>query len=169
VTIPRHLRDIVVTEYGIADIRGKCDQDIIKAMLNIADSRFQEELLAEAKKYKKIPEDYQIPEKFRHNTPERLAEILKPYKAQGLFQDFPCGSAFTDVELLLAYSLRVMKAKATGPGAAEIPAIMQTLPTEVPAGLKPFFERMDLSNPTTPEAMQSQKMLMLAFRLAGFC
>ncbi len=169
VTIPRHLRDIVVTEYGIADIRGKCDQDIIKAMLNIADSRFQEELLAEAKKYKKIPEDYQIPEQFRHNTPERLAETLKPYKAQGLFPDFPCGSAFTDVELLLAYSLRAMKAKATGPGAAEIPAIMQSLPTEVPAGLKPFFERMDLVDPKTPEAMQSHKMLMLAFRLAGFC
>ncbi len=169
VTIPRHLRDIVVTEYGIADIRGKCDQDIIKAMLNVADSRFQEELLAEAKKYKKIPEDYQIPEQFRNNTPERLAEILKPYKAQGLFKDFPCGSAFTDVELLLAYALRVMKTKAAGPGAAEIPEIMKTLPAEVPAGLKPFFERMDLSNPTTPEAMQSQKMLMLAFRMAGFC
>jgi len=169
VTIPRHLRDIVVTEYGIADIRGKCDQDIIKAMLNVADSRFQEELLAEAKKYKKIPEDYQIPEQFRNNTPERLAEILKPYKAQGLFKDFPCGSAFTDVELLLAYALRVMKTKAAGPGAAEIPAIMKTLPAEVPAGLKPFFERMELNNPTTPEAMQSQKMLMLAFRMAGFC
>ena len=39
VTIPRHLRDIVVTEYGIADIRGKSDQEIIKAMLNVADSR----------------------------------------------------------------------------------------------------------------------------------
>ena len=27
-TIPRHLRDIIVTEYGIADIRGKSDRDV---------------------------------------------------------------------------------------------------------------------------------------------
>ena len=40
-TIPRHLRDIVVTEYGIADLRGKTDRDVIAAMLGVADSRFQ--------------------------------------------------------------------------------------------------------------------------------
>ena len=32
-TIPRHLRDIFVTEYGIADVRGKSDADVIAAML----------------------------------------------------------------------------------------------------------------------------------------
>src|ERR1700743_3582371 len=40
-TIPRHLRDIFVTEYGIADVRGKSDGDVIAAMLAIADTRFQ--------------------------------------------------------------------------------------------------------------------------------
>src|SRR5262249_4993588 len=48
-TIPRHLRDIVVTEYGIADLRGRTDEECIAALLDIADSRFQEELLAKAK------------------------------------------------------------------------------------------------------------------------
>jgi hypothetical protein len=48
-TIPRHLRDIVVTEYGIADLRGKSDRDVIAAMLGVADSRFQSELLRQAK------------------------------------------------------------------------------------------------------------------------
>ena len=32
-TIPRHLRDIFITEYGIADVRGKSDADVIAAML----------------------------------------------------------------------------------------------------------------------------------------
>ena len=41
-TIPRHLRDIVVTEYGIADLRGRTDAEVIAALLNIADSRFQD-------------------------------------------------------------------------------------------------------------------------------
>ena len=41
-TIPRHLRDIVITEYGIADLRGRTDAEVIAALLNVADSRFQE-------------------------------------------------------------------------------------------------------------------------------
>src|ERR1043165_7076723 len=45
-TISRHLRDIVITEYGIADLRSKTDSAIIKALLDVADSRFQEGLLA---------------------------------------------------------------------------------------------------------------------------
>ena len=32
-TIPRHLRDVFVTEYGVADLRGKSDADVIAAML----------------------------------------------------------------------------------------------------------------------------------------
>jgi acyl-CoA hydrolase len=44
-TIPRHLRDIFVTEYGVADLRGKSDRDCIAAMVAIADSRFQDELI----------------------------------------------------------------------------------------------------------------------------
>ena len=168
VTIPRHLKDIIVTEYGIADLRGKCDQDVIKAMLNIADSRFQAELLAEAKRYKKIPEDYQIPARFRNNTPERLAETLQAFKAQGLFPDFPFGSAFTDIELMIAYALKVLKAKKAGPQAAELPQVMKGLPGEVPESLTPFMERLDLTHPSTPEALESQKTMLLAFRLAGF-
>jgi hypothetical protein len=34
------------------------------------------------------------PERFKNNTPARLAETLKPYKATGLFPDFPFGGPF---------------------------------------------------------------------------
>src|SRR6202044_307706 len=37
-TIPRHLRDIIVTEYGVADLKGKSDADVIAAMLGVTDS-----------------------------------------------------------------------------------------------------------------------------------
>ena len=37
-----HLRDIIVTEDGLADIRGKSDRGVAVAMLGIADSRFQD-------------------------------------------------------------------------------------------------------------------------------
>src|SRR6202023_3280006 len=59
-TIPRHLRDVVVTEYGVADIRGKSDADVIAAMLEVADSRFQRELAREAKDAGKLPKDFEI-------------------------------------------------------------------------------------------------------------
>src|SRR5215469_16818840 len=79
-TIPRHLRDIVVTEYGIADLRGRTDEEIIMALLNVADSRFQEPLLAAARAAGKIRADYRIPETCRDNTPQRLARALAAHR-----------------------------------------------------------------------------------------
>ena len=35
-TIPRHLRDIVVSEYGVADLRGRSDRDVACAMIGRA-------------------------------------------------------------------------------------------------------------------------------------
>ena len=84
-TIPRHLRDIIITEYGIADLRGKSDKDVIAALLNITDSRFQEDLLQRAKQSKKIPAGYQIPDQFRNNYPERIETTLAAYKEKELF------------------------------------------------------------------------------------
>jgi len=168
VTIPRHLRDIVVTEYGIADIRSKTDQEIIKAMLNITDSRFQDELLAEAKKHGKIPEDYEIPEQFRNNTPARLAQALAEAKSQGLFPDFPFGTIFTKEELLIAFALKAMKAKMESKSASEIPEIVKSLPAEIPENLTALFERMGLTQPETPAEKESFMQLMLVLKVAGF-
>src|SRR5207302_3517792 len=47
-TIPRHLRDVVVTEYGIAALRGQTDERVATALIEIADSRFQDRLLHDA-------------------------------------------------------------------------------------------------------------------------
>ncbi len=107
VTIPRHLRDIVVSEYGIADLRGKSDEDVIAAMLAIADSRFQPELLAKAKEAGKIARDYQIPAAQRANRPERIAAALAPFRAQ--LPDYPFGSDFTPVEQRLLLALERLK------------------------------------------------------------
>jgi len=110
-TIPRHLRDMVVTEYGIADLRGKSDREVIAAMLNLADSRFQESLLAEAKRAGKLPRDYEIPALFRNNTPERLRAALAPLQRSGLFPELPFGSDFTPEELKLGRALKYLQAK----------------------------------------------------------
>src|SRR5438270_1420437 len=40
-TIPRHLRDLVITEYGIAELRGRTDEEVIASLPNVGDSRLQ--------------------------------------------------------------------------------------------------------------------------------
>jgi hypothetical protein len=109
-TIPRHLRDVVVTEYGIADLRGKTDRDVIAAMLAIADSRFQDELLRRAKDAGKIEKSFELPAACRDNTPERIARALGPAREQGLLPPFPFGSDFTATEERLMPALELLRA-----------------------------------------------------------
>jgi hypothetical protein len=106
VTIPRHERDIIVSEYGIADLRGRSDEAVVAAMLAIADSRFQPELLRAAKDAGKIAKAYEIPAAFRDNTPERIARALGPLD----LPPFPFGSDFTPVEQRLLFALEELKA-----------------------------------------------------------
>lgn len=159
-TIPRHLRDIYVTEYGIADVRGKCDKDVIAAMLNIADSRFQPELLAKAKQAGKIPKEYQIPEIFTHNTPQRLEATLAPYQKKGLFPPFPCGTDFTQEELVAARCLKAMKVK-TEKKSTIIKALFRALKNPVaPDAYQPFLKRVQLDAPHSMEDKIARVLMM---------
>jgi hypothetical protein len=114
-TIPRHLRDVFITEYGIADVRGKSDADVIAAMLAIADSRFQDELARIAKDNGKLAKSYEIPREHRDNTPERIAAALKPARDAGLLPSFPFGSDFTEVEQRLIPALQVLQRAQAAP------------------------------------------------------
>jgi hypothetical protein len=109
-TIPRHLRDIVITEYGVADLRGKTDRDTIAAMLSVADARFQDELLARAKAAGKIEASFTPPSDWRRNTPEQIATALGPARAAGHLPLFPFGTDFTDVEQHLIPALQRLRA-----------------------------------------------------------
>jgi acyl-CoA hydrolase len=108
-TVPRHMRDIVVTEYGVADLRGKSDKDVIAAMLCIADSRFQPELMAAAKSAEKLPRGYEIPARHRDNTPERIARALGPLRDRGALPPFPFGTDFTPTEQKLLPALEMLQ------------------------------------------------------------
>ena len=108
-TIPRHLRDIFVTEYGVADVRGKSDADVVAAMLQVADSRFQDELMRQAKDAGKLPRSHEISAAYRENYPERISAALKPARDAGLLPSFPFGSDFTDVEQRLIPALQILQ------------------------------------------------------------
>jgi hypothetical protein len=107
-TIPRHLRDIIITEYGVADLRGKSDSEVIAAMLHVTDSRFQNELARQAKDAGKLAKDFEIQPAYRENTPDRIASALKPAREAGLLPSFPFGSDFSDVEQRLIPALQFL-------------------------------------------------------------
>jgi hypothetical protein len=114
-TIPRHLRDIVVTEYGVADLRGKSDAEVIAAMLSIADSRFQPELMDRAKQAGKLPARFEIPDGYRNNVPDRIAAALQPSRKSGELPMFPFGTDFTDIEQRLIPALQILKNATASP------------------------------------------------------
>jgi acyl-CoA hydrolase len=109
VTIPRHLRDVFVTEYGIANLRGKSDRDCVLAMLAIADARFQAELVDAAIAARKLPRDFRIPEAWRLNTAQALAARVATQRKGGVLPDWPFGSDFDATERQLLVALGMLR------------------------------------------------------------
>ena len=167
ITIPKHLRDVIVTEYGVADLRGQSDSEIIKRLINIADSRFQSELLEFAKNHGKLERDYRIPFEARNNTPERLQEALSPLSKAGLLPSYPFGTDLTDQELALAASLRKIKALSDEPGqfiGASFKALLHRGDEEA---ARPFLERIHLEHPETTKDFLIQQLLMMELEERG--
>ena len=146
-TIPRHLRDIVISEYGIADLRGKTDSEIIKALLNITDSRFQDALLTKAKAAGKISREYEIADAHRNNTPHALENQLARFRKDGMFADFPFGTDFTAEEIVLGKALKRLKER-TATRLGKLRAVgAALLPTSIPGNVRRYLERMNLYQP----------------------
>lgn len=156
-TIPRHLRDVVVTEYGIADLRGQTDAEVIARLLAISDSRFQPQLLAQAKKAGKLPEGFELDPRYCDNTPERLEALRGRYAR--LFPEYPLGCDFTAEErdllralnwlkskFKLSEALELGKAALDAPPAEDWSAQLARMGLEKPEGLKEeVYQRLVLA------------------------
>ncbi|HTD12617.1 MAG TPA: acetyl-CoA hydrolase/transferase C-terminal domain-containing protein [Steroidobacteraceae bacterium] len=161
-TIPRHLRDIVITEYGVADLRGRTDEEVIAALLNVTDSRFQGELLSRAQAAGKIGADYRIPDAYRANLPQRLERSLTPHRAAGRFSEYPFGTDLTAVEIELARALKFL-AEHTGSRAARLRTALTAL---MRGGHSPgqaaALQRMDLAQPRTAGGWLERRLVAYA-------
>jgi hypothetical protein len=147
-TIPRHLRDVVVTEYGVADLRGKSDADVIAAMLQVTDSRFQGELAQQAKDAGKLPKNFEIPAAYRENHPDRIAGALKPARDAGLLPSFPFGSDFTDTEQRLIPALQFLQDAQRSP--QRLPGLLwQGFTSSPDAADRECLARLGLDQPST--------------------
>jgi acyl-CoA hydrolase len=168
ITIPRHLRDIVITEYGIADLRGRSDKEVIAALLNIADSRFQPDLLEKAKRAGKIPRDYEIPPPYCHNTPGRIRARLSRFKQMGLCPDFPLGTDFTEEEIVLGRVLKGLKVRLATKGDLMKTIVKAMTVGPTPAGALRYLARLKLDQPAGQKDKMIQKLIVSELVAGGY-
>jgi len=161
-TIPRHLRDIAITENGIPDLPGADDETCVLRMAAITDLRFQPDLLASARENLKTGMQAKLPASANGNTPYFLRERLAPFRRNGLLPDYPLGSDFTPVEERLVKALGWLKSE-TSTRAGRIATVLRALPgggSEDGEAL----ERMDLVVPKGAGAWLESRLLALALR-----
>lgn len=159
-TIPRHLRDIVITEYGIADLRGQTDSEVIARLLAISDSRFQRELMEQAKAAGKLAKDFELEARFMDNTPERL-ETIRARHAR-LFPEYPLGTDFTAEERDLLRALNWLKSKFKLSEVLELGKAALDAPG--PEGYEAQLARMRLDDPQGLKAELYQRLLLAALQ-----
>jgi hypothetical protein len=143
-TIPRHLRDIVVTEYGIADLRG---EPMPKSPPRWSGSRTRASrtaCCAGEGRGQTAATMVHSPET-RGNTPEALAQKLAPIGKCGLLPEFPLGTDFDPDELRLIPALRWLKRHSTGWQRLELAQAL--LGSESTADESAALARMGLSAP----------------------
>lgn len=155
-TIPRHLRDIVITEYGIADLCGKPDEQVYLELIRIADSRFQALLLKQGQQAGKIDPEFELPADWQNNTPKAVSKTLQEFQQKDLFPAFPFGCEFTDDELKIGKGLTQLKkdtatslgklqtfcsALIFGSGGKEYNALLQRMELKKVNGLKAWLDR----------------------------
>lgn len=159
-TIPRHLRDIVVTEYGIADLRGKTDAAVIEALLNISDSRFQPGLIEQAQDAGKLPKDFRLDPRFADNTSERLRAIQARHPH--LFPEYPLGADFDGVERDLLRALNWLKSKFKLTEMLELGKAALDAPE--PSLYPEHLERMQLANTEGLKEDLFQRLLLAGLK-----
>ena len=148
-------------------IRDRSDAQVIKRLINVADSRFQEELLAFAKTHGKLDSNYAIPDFARNNTPDKLEAILRPQMAAAVLPEYPFGTELTPQEQALGASLRHIKSLSEEPRNFLASAFKALLHRADEDAARPFLERVHLEHPGTTRDFLVQQMLLLELEERG--
>jgi acyl-CoA hydrolase len=166
-TIPRHLRDIVVTEYGVADLRSAQDEEVIQKLICIADSRWQDELRVTAIKAGKLDSAWAIPSQFSNNSPQWAGESLRAFRQSGALPDYPFGSDFTPEEQLIVRALGYL-ASCSDSGMKRVRLLLRALVS--PGWALPGWvpqSRVQPGRQSAPPDSNKQVMLQACLRRMG--
>jgi acyl-CoA hydrolase len=161
-TVPRSLRDVIVTEYGIADLRGKSDRDTVVAMLGVTDAAFHLGLQQQAQRAGKLEQSYPAPASDNH--PEKITAALGAAQAEGLLPAFPLGSDMDGVEQTLVGPLSDLKTASYG----ELLRIaLRGLSGARGAAEKQALDRLGLARPSGFKEYAMRTLVCGALRLRG--
>ncbi|MDO6823959.1 acetyl-CoA hydrolase/transferase C-terminal domain-containing protein [Marinobacter sp. 1_MG-2023] len=164
-TIPRHLRDVVITEYGIADLRGQPDEQVYLRLIRIADSRFQQSLLSQAQKAGKVDSAFRLPESWLNNTPDAIAKLFSEAGGKDWFPAFPFGRDFTDQELVLGKALKKLKSE-TASRRGKLFTLLQALRAKDEEGrYTELLQRMGLDQPSGLREKLDQRLVVHGLQL----
>jgi hypothetical protein len=162
-TVPRHHRDIYITEYGIAATRGCSDRDTIDRLLHIADADFQNELITAAQASGKIEAAYSMADDASNNRPDVVRSVFDDYR--DAFPAYPLGTDLTSEEQDLAEALAWLQTNTANTG-TKLKTMLQSIANRQPGGQRSqsALARMGLDKTTGIGQAIMKRMLNLALQ-----
>jgi acyl-CoA hydrolase len=113
-TVPRHHRDVYVTEYGIAATRGCSDRDTIDRLLHVAGADFHADLIEAPRRSGKIESDYRMADDASRNRPVVITSVFDQHRMH--FPAYPLGTELTSDEQALVEALEWLQANTASTG-----------------------------------------------------
>ncbi len=160
-TVPRHHRDVYVTEYGLAATRGCSDRDTIDRLLHVAGADFHEDLIEAPLRSGKIEHDYKMADDADQNRPEVIAAVFNQHRAH--FPRYPLGTELSEDEQALAAALGWLQSNTASTGKR-----IRTMLRAVLSGTQPAREtalaRMGLEKPDGMKQRLTRRLLRYALQ-----
>ena len=157
-TVPRHHRDLYVSEYGIAATRGKTDSQVIEAMLGIADAGFQYGLRGKAVSAGKLHRESTVTA--AENTLENVRSVFRLEHIRPHFPDYPLGTDLTATEQALASALEWLKTETALPS-GKLSTILNAV-LRSPSGHSEALQHMQLDQARGFKQQLTRKLLLHA-------
>lgn len=134
-------------------------------MAAICDARFQDELLAQAERSRKLRIAPELPPRAQRNTPRALEQALAPFRRDGSLPDYPLGSDFTKIEQRLLPALGWLKG-ATASTGGKIATVARALLTREASDANEIdcLQRMALDAPNSLGDRLQARLLTYALR-----
>ena len=163
-TVPRHHRDLYVSEFGIAATRGKTDSQVIEAMLGITDAAFQKKLRDQAVSAGKLAKD-----SGKHtggNTLENVRSVFNDAGIRQHFPNYPLGTDLSETEQALAAALEWLKERTASP-VGKLGTIGKAMLSATKDNHAEAVAHMDLSQPRGVKQHITRKLLQYALEQTG--
>jgi len=140
------------------------DEQVYLRLIRIADSRFQQELLKQAQKARKVDPSFSLPASWCNNTPRAVRAALAAAGNGDRFPAFPFGRDFTDEELTLGKALNGLKA-ATATRRGKLSTLWHAARASDEEGrYQPLLERMGLRNPRGLREKLDQRLVIFGLQ-----